>query len=45
MFGWSILFPLIKCYGTIPITGILTKNLHLHLSEAIFSVQKPPSPY
>ena len=26
MFGWSILFPFIKLFGTIPITGIFTKT-------------------
>ena len=45
MFGWCILFPFIKLYATVPITGIFYKNLHLHLSEAIVFVQKPPSPY
>ena len=45
MFDWSILFLFMKLYATVPITGISKKNLHLHLSEAILSVQKPPSPY
>ena len=44
MFGWSILFLFKKLYATVPITGIL-KILHLNLSEAKLSVQKPSSPY
>ena len=45
MFGWSISFLFMKLHATVPITGIFTKKLHLHLSEAIVFVQKPPSPY
>ena len=45
MFGWIISFLYIKLYATVPITAIFTKNLHLNLSEATVSVQKPPSPY
>ena len=26
MFGWCILFPFIKLYATVPITGIFTKT-------------------